>query len=63
MTRMTVDHGRRTSRALENVVRLVRDLVPNYATDRYFARDIELAKALVRSGVLRSLLGETALGA
>ena len=53
----------KTSRALENVVRLVRDLVPHYDTDRYFAKDIELAKALVRSGVLRSLLGETALGA
>ena len=52
----------KTSKALENVVRLVRDLVPHYDTDRYFARDIDLARALVRSGVLRELLGETALG-
>jgi histidine ammonia-lyase len=52
----------KSSRALENVVRLVRDLVPNYATDRYFAPDIEQARALVRSGVLRSWIGEAVLG-
>ena len=53
----------KSSRAIENVVTLVRDLVPRYETDRYFARDIEQAGALVRSGVLRNLLGDTALGA
>ncbi len=52
----------KSSRALESVIRLVRDLVPNYETDRYFAKDIELATALVRSGALRSLIGTAALG-
>lgn len=52
----------KTSKALENVVRLVRDLVPNYDRDRFFARDIGLARALVTSGVLRAWLGDAALG-
>ncbi len=52
----------KSSKALENVIRLVRDLVPNYGSDRFFAPDIEQAKALVTSGVLRAWIGEAVLG-
>jgi histidine ammonia-lyase len=40
----------RSSDALESVHGQIRDSVPNYAEDRYFAPDIEQAQSWVRSG-------------
>jgi histidine ammonia-lyase len=46
----------RSSRTLEAALRLVRARVPRYTGDRYFAPDIEAARALVHSGELVPLL-------
>ena len=43
----------RSSRALEAVLRLLRQKVPRLEQDRYFAPDIEAARALITSGALR----------
>jgi histidine ammonia-lyase len=48
----------KSSRRLENALRLVRAQVPPYTADRFFAPDIEAAKKLVISGKLRALLGD-----
>jgi histidine ammonia-lyase len=43
----------RSSRPLEAVLRLLRQKVPRLEHDRYFAPDIEAARALITSGALR----------
>jgi histidine ammonia-lyase len=43
----------RSSRPLESVLRLLRQKVPRLEQDRYFAPDIEAARALITSGALR----------
>lgn len=45
-----------TSPALEKVFALVREHIPFYAVDRYFAPDIAAAKKIVTSGLLTSLI-------
>jgi histidine ammonia-lyase len=51
----------RSSRPLEAVMKQLRAIVPRYERDRYLAPDIEAARALVLSGVLRSLIDPAAL--
>ncbi len=51
----------RSSPVLEEAIALVRQRVSRYEKDRFFAPDIEAAKALVTSGVFRSALGVVAL--
>jgi histidine ammonia-lyase len=51
----------KSSAALERIIARVRSKVPHYAVDRFFAPDIEAAKALVTSGTFRDLLGEAAV--
>lgn len=46
----------RSSRSLEAAVRLIRERVPRYTSDRYFAPDIDAARRLVHSGELAQLL-------
>jgi len=46
----------RSSRSLEAVLRLLRQKVPRLERDRYFAADIEAARALITSGALRRQL-------
>ncbi len=58
----------RSSRPLESVLRLLRQKVPRLEHDRYFAPDIEAARALIISGALRrhvapELLGHGSAGA
>jgi len=47
----------RSSGVLEQVHAAIRAAVPFYAADRYFAPDLEAAKAQVRSGGFRSYVG------
>jgi histidine ammonia-lyase len=47
----------RSSASLERVHASIRDVVPFYASDRYFAPDIEAAKTWVTSGRFASLVG------
>ena len=47
----------KTSSPLEKVHQLIRDHVPFYAEDRYFAPDISAIKNVVTSGVLRKVTG------
>jgi histidine ammonia-lyase len=47
----------RSSAALEQVHAAIRADVPFYAADRYFAPDLEAAKALVRAGRFSTLVG------
>ena len=51
----------RTSGLLEQAKQLLRDDVPYYDQDRYFAPDIEKAKKLVRSGYLNRFVGKKLL--
>ncbi len=51
----------KSSAALERIIARVRSEVPHYATDRFFAPDIEAARCLVRGGVFHDLLGEAAV--
>ena len=51
----------RSSRPLEAVMKHLRAIVPRYERDRYLAPDIEAARTLVLSGVLRSLIDPAAL--
>ena len=53
----------KSSAVLERIIARVRSAVPHYAADRFFAPDIEAAKALVASGVFREFLGEAAVTA
>jgi histidine ammonia-lyase len=46
----------RSSQTLEAVLRLLRQKVPRLEQDRYFAPDIEAARALITSGALRRQL-------
>jgi histidine ammonia-lyase len=48
----------KSSATLERIVARVRSKVSHYAADRFFAPDIEAAKALVTAGAFRDLLGE-----
>jgi histidine ammonia-lyase len=51
----------KSSAALERIIARVRSEVPHYATDRFFAPDIESARSLVNGGVFHDLLGEAAV--
>jgi histidine ammonia-lyase len=53
----------KTSAALERVIATLRAKVPHYDADRFFAPDIEAAKALVTSGMFRGLVAEAAVAA
>lgn len=46
----------KSSAALETARKMLRELVPFYDQDRYFAPDIEKANGLITSGVLNSLV-------
>ena len=46
----------RSSRSLEGVHAAIRAEIPHYASDRYFAPDIEAAKSWVRSGRFSTLV-------
>jgi histidine ammonia-lyase len=46
----------RSSRALEGVHEAIRAEIPHYASDRYFAPDIEAARSWVRSGRFSTLV-------
>jgi histidine ammonia-lyase len=46
----------RSSRALEGVHQAIRAEIPHYASDRYFAPDIEAARSWVRSGRFSALV-------
>jgi len=49
-------HGLKSSERLERARRLLRDQVPYYQEDRFFAPDIEAASALLASGCLNELV-------
>jgi histidine ammonia-lyase len=51
----------RTSELLEQAKQRLRELVPYYDQDRYFAPDIEAAKTLVQSGELSRYIGKNLL--
>ncbi|HEY4772495.1 MAG TPA: histidine ammonia-lyase [Steroidobacteraceae bacterium] len=51
----------KSSAALERIIARVRTEVAHYATDRFFAPDIESARRLVTGGVFHDLLGEAAV--
>ncbi|MCK5517108.1 MAG: histidine ammonia-lyase, partial [Desulfobulbaceae bacterium] len=51
----------KTSESLEKAKSMLRELVPFYDQDRYFAPDIEKANSLVTSGSLNSLVKEDLL--
>jgi histidine ammonia-lyase len=51
----------KSSTTLERIIARVRDEVPHYDVDRFFAPDIEAARVLVASGTFRDLLGEAAV--
>jgi len=51
----------RSSRRLEAALARIRQCVPSYANDRYFAPDIERATRLVTGGALRAMLGAAPL--
>lgn len=44
-----------SSQIIESAVAVVRDAVPRYETDRYFAKDIEISRCLVRDGNIAKL--------
>ncbi|MHC3969527.1 histidine ammonia-lyase, partial [Pseudomonas aeruginosa] len=48
--------GLKSSPKLEQARRLLRDKVPYYQEDRFFAPDIEAASQLLASGCLNALL-------
>jgi histidine ammonia-lyase len=48
----------KSSAVLERIAARVRSKVSHYAADRYFAPDIEAAKALVTAGAFRDFLSE-----
>ncbi len=52
----------RSSKTLESAKQLLRDQVPFYDKDRYFAPDIADATALINAGALSRLLPEDTLG-
>lgn len=52
----------RSSKTLESAKQLLRDQVPFYDKDRYFAPDIADATALINAGTLSRLLPEDTLG-
>jgi len=52
----------RSSELLESAKQVLRDEVPFYDKDRYFAPDIEKATALINDGKLSQLLPESLLG-
>jgi histidine ammonia-lyase len=51
----------RTSDLLEQAKQLLRNEVPFYDQDRYFAPDIEKAKKLVQSGLFANFIGAEVL--
>lgn len=59
---MDFRHPLRSSELLETARQLLRDQVPFYDKDRYFAPDIERAAALINAGALSALLPDTLLG-
>ena len=48
----------KTSLALQEVHRAIRERVPFYAEDRYFAPDIAMSRGFVESGALTVLVGD-----
>jgi histidine ammonia-lyase len=48
----------KSSRRLESALALLRSRVPRYGVDRYFAPDIEAAKAIVTGGALSALIDD-----
>ena len=49
----------KSSRRLESALRMLRSQVPAYDADRFFAPDIEAAKAIVTGGALATLIDDT----
>jgi histidine ammonia-lyase len=51
----------KTSSSLERIITALRQLVPHYGADRFFAPDIAAAKELVTAGLFRDFVAEAAL--
>jgi histidine ammonia-lyase len=48
----------KSSRRLESALAMLRSQVPSYGVDRFFAPDIEAAKAIVTGGALSGLVDD-----